>query len=207
MTQLQTELARTVRVAIVYHSGFGNTAKQAQAVAAGVMEVEGAAALLITVDNVAQHWQDLDEADAIIFGTPTYMGGVSASFKGFMEATSKLWMDNMRWRNKIAAGFTNSQNISGDKLNTLISLAIFAAQHGMQWVGVDLFGGWSTTKGSIEDLNRLGSWLGAMAQSHGDSSDGPTQSDLKTAAHLGKRVASLTKQWVAGREAIDEGAR
>jgi NAD(P)H dehydrogenase (quinone) len=207
MTQLQTELARTIKVAIVYHSGFGSTAKQAQAAAAGVEEVEGATALLISVDNVAQHWQDLDEADAIIFGTPTYMGGVSAGFKGFMEASSKIWADNLRWKNKIGAAFTNSQNIHGDKLNTLVSIAIFAAQHGMQWVGLDLYGGWNTTKGSAEDLNRLGSWLGAMAQSHGDSSEGPSQSDLKTTAHLGKRVASLAKQWVAGRQAIEEGVR
>lgn len=187
-----------VKVAVVYHSGYGNTAKQAQAVWEGIQQVEGVMALLISVDTIDNHWQDLEEADAIIFGTPTYMGGVSAAFKAFMDASSKVWA-KMGWRNKLAGGFTNSAKKSGDKLNTLMSLSIFAAQHGMQWVGLDIDGGWSTSKGSPEDLNRLGSWLGAMAQSNGDTDEGPSASDLRTAAYLGKRVATLAKQWVAGR--------
>ena len=188
-----------VKVAVVYHSGYGNTAKQAQAVWEGVQQVEGVTGLLISVEVVDQYWQDLEEADAIIFGTPTYMGGVSAEFKAFMEATSpKVWT-KFAWRNKLASGFTNSAKKSGDKLNTLMSLSIFAAQHGMQWVGLDIDGGWATSKGSSEDFNRLGSWLGAMAQSNGDTDEGPSASDLRTAAYLGKRVATLAKQWVAGR--------
>jgi len=202
----QFQVLDEVKVVVVYHSGYGNTAKQAQVVAAGAQEVPGVTALLISVDEVNDHWQDLNEADALIFGTPTYMGGPSAAFKGFMDDTVKVWSDNLGWKNKIAGGFTNSGNMNGDKLNTLISLSIFAAQHGMQWVGLDLYGGWNTTTGSADDLNRLGSWLGAMAQSHKDTDDGPSASDLKTAAHLGKRVALLAKQWVAGRQAVVETA-
>src|SRR5688572_28279933 len=106
----------------------------------------------------------------------------------------------MRWRNKIAAGFTNSQNLSGDKLNALVDLADLAAQQGIHRVSLDLYPGWSTTTGSIDDLNRLGSWLGATAQSHGDEGPdlSPRASDLDTAAHLGHRVASVTRRWVQG---------
>lgn len=191
-----------VKVAVVYHSGFGNTAKQAHAVARGAEEIEGVTVLLISVTDIEQHWEDVEAADALIFGTPTYFGGPSAAFKTFMEATSKIWVDNLRWKNKIAGGFTNSGNMSGDKLNTLMALAIFAAQHGMQWAGLDIDGGWNSSSGTPDDLNRLGSWLGAMAQSDNDTGVGPSNSDLATAAYLGKRIALLAKQWVAGREHV-----
>lgn len=99
-----------------------------------------------------------------------------------------VWRE-LKWRNKIAAGFTNSGAQSGDKLNTLISMALFAAQHAMIWVGLDLFAGNSSSKGSTNDPNRLGSWLGATAQSNMDGGPeaAPPESDLKTAVHLGRR--------------------
>jgi NAD(P)H dehydrogenase (quinone) len=204
MIPFNTFITPDIQVAVIYHSGYGSTAKQAMAVAAGTQEIPGVSTMLIPVEEVHEHWIELDDVDAMIFGTPTYMGGPSAAFKAFMESTSKVWADNLRWKNKIAGGFTNSGNMSGDKLNTLISLSIFAAQHGMQWVGLDMHGGWNSSKGSAEDLNRLGSWLGAMAQSDGDTHLGPSDSDLKTAAYLGKRVASLAKLWVAGRQLVLE---
>jgi multimeric flavodoxin WrbA len=192
---------RSIHVAIVYHSGFGHTARQAEAVGRGAASVPGTDVSLHNVEELSDElWETLDRADAIVFGTPTYMGSPSAVFKAFAEATARVWADNMRWRNKIAAGFTNSQNLSGDKLNTLVDLAVLAAQHGMHWVSLDLYPGWSTTTGSIDDLNRLGSWLGATAQSHGDEGPdlSPRASDLDTAAHLGHRVASVTRRWVQG---------
>lgn len=194
----------SVQVAIVYHSGYGHTEVQAQAVARGVESVEGASAALIPVDEAEHHWADLDAADAIIFGAPTYFGSASAAFKRFAEASVTVWADNLRWKDKLAAGFTNSKTMSGDKLNTLMSFVILAAQHGMQWVGLDLYPGWHTTGSSPDELNRLGSWLGAMAQSNSDAAPGeaPPRSDLETAAHLGRRVALLAGQWAAGRAAL-----
>ncbi len=193
----------TTRIAIVYHSGYGHTAAQAQAVLRGAESVEGVTAQLISVGEVEGHWADLDAADAIIFGAPTYMGSASAEFRRFAEATSKVWADNLRWKDKLAAGFTNSQNLNGDKLNTLVSFAVLAAQHGMQWVSLGLYPGWNTSTASSEDLNRLGSFLGAMAQAHGDlgPDQAPPASDLKTAEYLGRRVALAARQWVAGRQA------
>jgi multimeric flavodoxin WrbA len=197
-------MAGSTRVAVVYHSSYGHTARQAQAVARGAHAVEGVTVQLIPVGEAERHWADLDAADAIIFGAPTYFGSASSEFKKFAEATVSLWADNLRWRNKLAAGFTNSKTMSGDKLNTLMSFAILAAQHGMQWVGLDLYPGWHTTGSSSDELNRLGSWLGAMAQSNSDASpdQAPSPSDLETAAYLGRRVALLARQWAAGRAAI-----
>jgi len=183
------------KVAVVYHSGYGHTAKQAQAVATGAESVAGASATLIPVEQIEEHWATLEAADAIIFGSPTYMGGVSAPFKAFMDASSKPWYARA-WKDKIAAGFTNSASQSGDKLNTLIQLAVFAAQHAMIWVGVDILPGNNNSKGSVEDLNRLGSFLGAMAQSNADEPAEltPPPSDLKTAELLGARVAVTAKR-------------
>ena len=183
-------------IAIVYHSGFGHTAKQAEAVGKGVDSVSDARAILISVDKIDEHWATLEAADGIIFGSPTYMGGVSAPFKAFMDASSKPWYARA-WKNKIAAGFTNSASQSGDKLNTLVSLAVFAAQHGMIWVGLDILPGNNNSKGSVEDLNRLGSFLGAMAQSNADQPADvvPPSADLRTASVLGARVAETAKRF------------
>ncbi len=192
------------KVAVVYHSGYGHTGRQAESVAAGAARVEGASVRLLSLGEPPEDlWEALAESDAIIFGTPTYMGGSSAVFRGFVEDTSKVWGDGLGWKNKIGAGFTNSGNMSGDKLHTLVDLALFAAQHGMIWVGLAAYGGWNTSAGSAEDLNRLGSWLGAMAQSDNDVSPevAPSASDLRTAEALGRRVAEVTRIHLRGRDA------
>ncbi|AOE49470.1 flavodoxin family protein [Kangiella sediminilitoris] len=178
-------------IAVVYHSGFGHTKVLAEEVANGAKEASEDVRL-ISVDDVDDHWDDLAEAKAIIFGSPTYMGSVSADFKGFMDKSSKVWSEH-GWKDKLAAGFTNSASYSGDKLNTLVQMSIFAAQHGMAWVGLGLMPGNNTSEGSPEDLNRIGSYLGAMAQSNADQSSDivPPQSDKDTAKVLGKRVAEF----------------
>jgi multimeric flavodoxin WrbA len=148
---------------------------------------------------VEQNWDALDEADAIIFGAPTYMAGPSAQFKAFLDATSGRWAEQ-RWKNKIAAGFTNSAGLNGDKLNTLEQFSLFAMQHGMIWVGLGLLPGNHTSTSSHEDLNRLASFLGAMAQSNADQGSDvvPGASDQRTAEHLGGRVAEAALRWSQG---------
>lgn len=180
------------QVAVVYHSGYGHTAAQAQAVARGAQQVAGVEVHLLTVDEAQAQLALLKACDAIIFGSPTYMGSASGQFKLFMDASSKAWFSR-DWQDKLAAGFTTSASQSGDKLNTLIQLAIFAAQHGMIWVGQALMPGNNHSQGSVNDLNRLGSFLGAMAQANSDQGAdvAPIQSDLLTAEHLGARVAQM----------------
>jgi NAD(P)H dehydrogenase (quinone) len=178
-----------MQVAIVYDSGFGHTAKQAQAVAEGVNRAPGVEAKLIAVADGDISWETLEASDAIVFGSPTYNGSVSARLKKFMEDSTRPAFLPQKWRNKIAAGFTNSGAMHGDKLNSLISMTLFAAQHGMIWVGLDMFPGHSA-----EEPNRVGGWLGAMAQSNDESPElSPIASDLKTAAHLGQRVAEIAR--------------
>ena len=157
----------TTKICIVYHSGFGHTAKQAAAVADGARGVSDTDVSEVSVEDVSEEtgpaWEKLDAADAIVFGCPTYMGCPSAGLKQFMEATSGRWM-SQQWADKLAAGFTNSGSQNGDKQNTLVDIATFAAQHGMVWINLNLLPGNNHSAGSVEDLNRLGSSLGAMAQ-------------------------------------------
>jgi multimeric flavodoxin WrbA len=190
----------TSTIAVVYHSGYGHTEKQAQAVAEGVKQADSAVVLL-AVDESFSDWAALELADAIIFGSPTYMGSVSAPFKGFMDATSNtVFAAGFKWKDKFAAGFTNSASRAGDKANVLAQLSIFAAQHGMNWINLGLPPANNSTTGSEQDLNRLGFFTGAAAQSNADEGPdlAPPKADLDTAAHLGKRVAETVSTYKLG---------
>ena len=94
-------------LAIAYHSGYGHTAVLAEAVASGARD-GGAHVTLIAVDDMTEaQWDTLDGADAVVFGSATYMGNVSAAFQAFAEQTGRRCM-NGTWRDKVAAGFTTS---------------------------------------------------------------------------------------------------
>jgi len=183
-------------VAVIYHSGFGHTEVQAKHIGRGAASVSGTVTRLIKVEDIIEDMESLRDVDAMIFGSPTYMGSVSAPFKAFMDASAKIWFAK-GWKDKIAAGFTNSHSLSGDKLNTLIQLAVFAAQHGMIWVGqAEANGSPDGEPGKADAINRIGSTLGAMAQSENDAPDvTPPSGDLLTAELLGKRVAESVIRW------------
>ena len=141
------------KTVVVYHSGYGHTQRVAQFVA------EGAKAQLIAIDadgNVSDaDWTTIHAADAIIFGSPTYMGMVSWQFKKFADATSKQWMSGA-WKDKVAGGFTISSSPSGDKLSTIQYFITLAMQQGMVWVGQPAM--------NDGNINRIGSNSGVMAQ-------------------------------------------
>ena len=126
-----------IKVAIVYHSTYGHTKLQAEAVLRGVKSVPNVQVQLYTADEATLRINELDSADAIIFGCPTYMGSMSAGMKAFIEVAAKKWF-TFAWKDKIAGAFTNSSSFSGDKLNTLIGLVINAMQHGMIYVSLGM---------------------------------------------------------------------
>jgi len=181
-------------VAVIYHSGGGQTKRMAERVVKGAEDVKGLTVLTIPVEETTRRWTEINDADALIFGSPTYMGTISADFKRFMDSSSTWWA-RQRWRGKLAAGFTSSSNPSGDKMNTLMQMAIFAAQHGMVWMPLDLLGGNATSKGDEANRNRLGGWLGAMGQARvGDDHETALHpSDLETAEYLGRYVGEFAR--------------
>ncbi|GGV16876.1 FMN reductase [Kitasatospora herbaricolor] len=198
--------APTVTVTVVHHSVHGHTRVLAEHLADGARLVPGARVHLVEIrpeDVVAGRWHDaevlalLDRSDAIVLGCPTLMGSVSAVFKAFMEAAFTPFT-TQAWKDKLAGGFTMSASQSGDKLAVLQQLSVFAAQLGMQWIGVGDMPGNNWSGGSRDDVNRLGSWLGLMSQSHADQGpqDAGSRGDLLTARRYGERIARLTQRWV-----------
>lgn len=186
-------------VAIVYHSGYGHTAVLAEEVAAGVRNA-GATANVLKIESLTQDFtafvDEASKADAIIFGSPTYMGDVSAPLKAFFEASSKVWM-SLGWKDKVAGGFTNGVTLGGNKDNTLGSMIVLAMQHGMIWVGTGLPPGnfEGNSKAAPEAVNRLAYALGATAQSDNAAPDvTPPSGDKETARLYGERVASFAKK-------------
>lgn len=186
------------KIAVVYHSGYGHTEVVARHVVQGALSVSGVTAQIFKVDDVMHEPDKLNDFDAIIFGSPTYMGSVSAPFKAFMDATAGIWF-KQAWKDKLAAGFTNSGGLSGDKFNSLVQLVTFAAQHSMLWVSLGLMNE-SIAQGKLNGdptcENRLGAFLGAMAQSDNlPPTQTPPAGDLKTAQLLGERVAKAAVRW------------
>ena len=180
------------KIAIVYHSGYGHTKRMAESVAAG------AGAELVAIDaegNLTEaQWAKLGAADAVVFGSPTYMGSVSWQFKKFADASSKPWF-TQSWKNKIGAGFTNSATMNGDKLSTLHYMFTLSQQHSMIWVGTGMMPN-NSKAATRNDLNYVGSYSGAMAQSPSDASpDEMLPGDLETAKQFGARVAEVASKF------------
>ncbi|WP_369233017.1 flavodoxin family protein [Streptomyces sp. R21] len=188
-------------VSIAYHSGYGHTAVLAEAVRSGAADAGAEVHLINVAEITEEQWAALDASDAIVFGSPTYMGTASGAFHVFAEASSKRWF-GLDWKDKLAAGFTNSGSKSGDKLHTLQFFQILAAQHGMHWVNLGLHPGWNTSEASEHDLNRLGVFAGAAAQTNNDEGpDAVHKADVATAEHLGRRVTETARTFARGRAA------
>jgi len=177
------------QLAIVYHSAHGHTEFIARHVQAGAAEVDGIAAHLVQAEDIARRPDQLVAYDGFIFGSPTYLGGVSGPFKSFMDATGRLWR-TQQLKGKLAAGFTVSSLPAGDKQSTLLSMFVFSMQHGMLWVGNPILPEQHSGVPYDEAANRLGSWSGLMAQAgHAAPADSFVPGDIKTARLFGRHFA------------------
>jgi multimeric flavodoxin WrbA len=110
-----------------------------------------------------------------------------------MEATGSIWA-KQRWKNKLAAGFTNSSSTNGDKINTLINLALFAAQHSMLWIPLGILPKYDERGRQLPEHNGMASYLGLMTLSDNAHQEFNEPADLVTAELFGERIALLTKQ-------------
>ena len=185
-------------IAIVYFSGYGHTRKQAQAVKAGAA---GLADVEVHLHDIGQDgnlpagaMEALAQADAIIYGSPTYMGGPAWQFKKFADDSSKSWYTEA-WKDKIAGGFTNSASVNGDKFSTIQYFFTLSQQHSQIWVGTGLMPSHQKEHGP-NDVPWTGGFAGALAISPSDASadEAPRAGDLETARLYGRRIAELAKK-------------
>lgn len=182
------------KITVVYYSGYGHTRVVAETFATEIQ------AELIEIDqhgNIqAQDWERLAASDAIVFGSPTYMGSMPWQFKKFADESSKVWFGR-GWQDKVFAGFTNSASLNGDKQVTLIALQTLASQHGGIWVSLGLLPA-NTKTADRHDINNLGGSVGLLVQSPADASTEEMSSgDLETARAYAQRVKAITDQFIA----------
>ena len=179
-----------MKLVIIYHSGFGHTKAVAERIGQGARTVLTDVHVL-TTDEAMKRQGLLLEADTLVFGSPTYFGNVSAEFKRFMESTGSAWSRQL-WKDKLAAGFTNSSSVNGDKLSTLITLSLFAAQHGMLWISLGLMPRYDDQGIQLAEHNGMASYLGLMTLSDNSHSVFSEPADLLSAGLFGKRIAEIT---------------
>jgi NAD(P)H dehydrogenase (quinone) len=180
------------KLAIIYHSAHGHTEQIARHVAEGARSRSDTEVRVVKAEELTSMPNHLLEFDGFLFGSPTYLGGVSSTFKTFMDSTGGLWR-TQQLKGKLAAGFPVSALPAGDKQSTLISLFTFCMQHGMLWVGNPILPEQHRGVPYEEAANRLGSWSGLMAQAgHAAAADAFVVGDIKTASMFGRNFAKTS---------------
>lgn len=181
-------------IVIVFHSGYGHTAKIAEAVAS----TSGAQLVAIDAEgNLPEGgWDALGAAKLIVFGSPTYMGMASWQFKKFADASSKAWF-TQAWKDKLFAGFTNSASMNGDKHSTLHYFMTLAMQHSGLWVGTGMMP--SNNKAATRDsINYVASSGGLMTTTPSDAgTDEMVPGDIATAKAFGERLKATVAKFAA----------
>lgn len=191
MASLSSPSRSSPSISIVFHSGYGHTQRIAQAIA----ETSGGTLLALSDQGeLPDHgWAQLDASRAIVFGSPTYMANVSWQFKRFADASSAVWA-RQGWKDKLAAGFTNSAGMNGDKLTTLYTLFSLSQQHGMLWAGTALAPS-NTKAADRNDINYVASFAGLMATTPADAApDEMAPGDIATAKLFGERIAAMVRR-------------
>jgi NAD(P)H dehydrogenase (quinone) len=182
---------------IVYDSRLGSVQKMARLIARGVESVEGCNAVVRCVPNVSVEpsnkeqpeygdlfveLADLEQCDALIIGSPTRFGNMSASMKYFLDGTSSLWMSGSL-SGKPAAVFTSSSSMHGGQESTLLSMLNPLLHHGMLLCGLPY------TEYALSRTTTGGTPYGASHVA-GPSNSNPISDDEKTLCiALGKRVS------------------
>ena len=135
----------------------------------------------------------LNQAKAIIFGSPRYMETVSWQFKKFADASSKVWF-TQGWKDKIFGGFTNSAGMNEDKLSTIHYFYTIAMQHHRVWIGSSLMPS-SAKSQKRDDVNYLSCFAGAMMRTPFDAStDEINKGGLETTTLYGTRFKEFASR-------------
>lgn len=200
-----------MKINIIFHSLYGHVFKLAEAIAEGAKQVKGADVKILQVQETLPNDilvkmnaletkkmfahipvatpDNLAEADAVIFGTPTRFGMMSAQMRTFLDATGQLWMKGALI-GKVGSVFTSTATQHGGQETTIVSFHTTLLHHGMILVGVPY-----SEQGLLKmDQVSGGTPYGASTLTAGDGSRQPTENELTIAKFQGKHVAEITKR-------------
>ena len=198
------------KVLVLYYSMYGHIEVMAQAVAEGVREVEGVDAVIKRVPETIPEGQaraigvkfdqsapiatteELADYDAIIFGTPTRFGNMTAQMRNFLDQTGGLWTKGALI-GKVGSVFTSSATQHGGQESTILSFHTTLLHHGMVIVGVP----YSCADQMRTDEITGGSPYGASTITGGDGKRMPSANELGIARFQGRHVAEIAKRLTA----------
>jgi len=204
-----------LKVNVIFYSAFGHIYRMAQAVAEGAGEVDGAEVGLYQVretlpDEILDEMGALEprkqfadvpvatldqlrEADALIFGTPTRFGNMCQQMKALIDSAGPLWVSNALV-GKVAGVFTSSNSQHGGQESTILSFHIPLYHFGMVIVGLPY------TESRIRETDRMqgGSPYGASTIAGENGSRRPSGDELEMARSQGRHVAEIARKLTAG---------
>jgi NAD(P)H dehydrogenase (quinone) len=178
------------KVQVIFYSMYGHIYKMAEAVAAGAREVENTEVSVYQVPELVP--DQLADADAIIFGTPTRFGMMTAQMRNFLDQTGKLWMSG-GLIGKVGSVFTSTATQHGGQETTITSFHATLLHQGMIVVGVPY-----SEKG-LTNMNEItgGSPYGASTLAGTDGARQPSQNELAIDRFQGKHVAGIARKLAA----------
>jgi NAD(P)H dehydrogenase (quinone) len=198
----------SIKVQVIFYSMYGHVYRMAEAVVEGAKQVTGAEASLYQVqelmpDDVLEKYgakaakasfakipiakvDQLPEADAIIFGTPTRFGNMAAQMRNFLDQTGQLWMKGALI-GKVGSVFASTATQHGGQETTITSFHSTLLHHGMVIVGVPYSESGLTHMGDVSG----GTPYGATTLAGPDGSRQPSENELKVARYQGKHVAEI----------------
>lgn len=200
-----------MKILIVYYSTYGHVHKMAQAIAAGVSEIDGAEAVMRRVPETLPHEvlekmgaveagqsmshvpvcsvEELASADAVIFGTPTRFGNMCGQMRQFLDATGQLWAQGALV-GKVGSVFTSSATQHGGQESTILSFHITLLHHGFVIVGLPY-----SFQGQMRvDEITGGSPYGAATIAGGSGERMPSGNELDAARFQGRHVATIASK-------------
>ena len=198
----------SIKVQVIFYSMYGHVYRMAEAVVEGAKQVTGAEVSLYQVqelmpDDVLEKYgakaakasfakipiakvEQLPEADAIIFGTPTRFGNMAAQMRNFLDQTGPLWMKGALI-GKVGSVFASTGTQHGGQETTITSFHTTLLHHGMVIVGVPYSESGLTHMADVSG----GTPYGATTLAGPDGSRQPSENELKVARYQGKHVAEI----------------
>lgn len=200
-----------MKVLILFYSMYGHIYRMAEAVAEGARTVDNVDAVLrrvpetlpeevlekmgaIEAQKAFSHIpvctvDELVEADAIIFGTPTRFGNMCGQMRQFLDATGQLWAQN-KLVGKVGSVFASSATQHGGQESTILSFHITLLHQGMVIVGLPYA---FTGQMRIDEITG-GSPYGASTIAGGKGERLPSENELDAARYQGKHVATIASK-------------